>query len=155
MIERGGEPEKNCRLPIDDCRLEKASDQGRATSDRIGVAEILDTHSPDAFRMKRFVATLGPGNQKSEIRKQKPVTAIRLFRPPVAAQVTLRAGKPVRVACEAVMGEITWCAGPWKSSGEWWTDQPWAREEWDVCVGEAAYRIYREPRGWYVEGTYD
>ena len=155
MIERGGEPEKNCRSQIDDCRLETASDQRPATSDRVGSAEIPDTHSPDAFRMKRFVASMAPANQKSEFRNQKSVTAIRLFRPPVGAEVIMRAGKPTRIESEVVTGEVNWCAGPWKSSGEWWSDQPWAREEWDVCVGEAAYRIYREPKGWFVEGSYD
>ena len=83
------------------------------------------------------------------------MTALRLFRPAVQAQVTLRTGKPVRIESEAVTGEITWCAGPWKSSGDWWSDQSWSREEWDVCVGEACYRIYRDPKSWGVEGTYD
>lgn len=149
----GGEPEKNCRLPIDDCRLETGSDQRPVTSDRVGVAEILDTHRPDAFRMNRFIA--GAANQKSKNENQKYVSALRLFRPALNAQVTIRAGKPVRIECEGITGEITWAAGPWKSSGEWWSDQPWAREEWDVCAGNACYRIYREPKGWFVEGTYD
>ncbi len=73
----------------------------------------------------------------------------------LTAQVTLRAGKPARIECESVNGEITWVAGPWKSSGDWWTDQPWAREEWDVCVGDACYRVYRDMKGWFVEGSYD
>ena len=58
-------------------------------------------------------------------------------------------------------GEVVWCAGPWRSSGEWWTEQAWRREEWDVAVrneeGVALYRVYRdEIKGkWWVEGTYD
>ncbi|MGH9641013.1 MAG: hypothetical protein ACRD3Q_01170 [Terriglobales bacterium] len=118
---------------------------------------MLDTHRPDGFRMQRFVAA----NQKSEIENRKSVgrensvAAIRVFRPPVIANVTVRGGKPARVESEAVTGEITWAAGPWKSSGEWWTEQPWGREEWDVCVGGGCYRIYRETRGWFVEGSYD
>lgn len=155
LIERNPEDENDCRLPIDDCRLKTTSDQRPATNDRIGIAEILDTHAPSAFRMKRFGASLGAGNQKPETGNQKSVVAIRLFRPPMVARVSVRAGKPVRVECEAVTGEITWCAGPWKSSGDWWSDRPWAREEWDVCVGGACYRIYREPKGWFVEGSYD
>jgi protein ImuB len=87
--------------------------------------------------------------------REVPVTALRLMRPPLAAHVTLRAGKPARIECDSVTGDITWAAGPWKSSGDWWSDQTWSREEWDVCVGEACYRIYREPKGWFVEGTYD
>ena len=61
----------------------------------------------------------------------------------------------------AMRGEVVWCAGPWRSSGEWWTEQAWSRQEWDVAVrneeGVAVYRIYRDEIGgkWWVEGTYD
>ncbi len=130
------------------------SHQQGSSEMRVGVAEILDTHRPDAFRMNRFLATASP-NQKSTIENQKCISALRLFRPPVDAQVHLRAGKPVRLESEAVTGEIPWAAGPWKFSGDWWSDKPWSREEWDVCVGEACYRICREAKGWFVEGTYD
>ena len=58
-------------------------------------------------------------------------------------------------------GEVVWCAGPWRSSGEWWTEQPWSRQEWDVAVrneeGVTLYRIYLDEvrSKWFVEGTYD
>jgi protein ImuB len=122
---------------------------------RVGFAEVLDTHRPDALRMKPFAAAQGTAIQKSEIKTQQSTTALRLFRPPLAARVSVRAGKPARMESETVSGEISWAAGPWKVSGDWWTEQPWAREEWDVCVGEACYRMYRDARGWFVEGTYD
>jgi protein ImuB len=83
------------------------------------------------------------------------ITALRVFRPPLPAQVVLRDGRPVRLECEQVRGDIAWSAGPWRLSGAWWTEQAWAREEWDVCVGEALYRIYRDASGWFAEGTYD
>ena len=129
-----------------------------ADSIRAGIAEILDTHRPDAFRIKRFSLPSTVDHRMPATGSQRPataVTALRLFRPPVAALVVVRAGKPARVECESILGEITWAAGPWKSSGEWWNEKPWAREEWDVCVGAACYRIYRDARGWFVEGTYD
>lgn len=123
--------------------------------ERVGSAEVLDTHRPDAFRMQRFAAPSRSRNQEPEIGNQQSATALRIFRPPIPAQVTVRAGKPARVESEVVTGEAVWAAGPWKTSGEWWTEQPWAREEWDVCVGSVCYRIYREARAWFLEGTYD
>jgi protein ImuB len=87
-----------------------------------------------------------------------------VFRPALAAVVTVREGKPAQVASgerPTMRGEVVWCAGPWRSSGEWWTEQAWRREEWDVAVrneeGVALYRVYRdEIEGkWWVEGTYD
>ena len=139
-----------------DVNRELPNDNQKCGSEvRVGSAEILDTHRPDAFRMNRFVAAGPRFDQKSEIENQKCVTALRLFRPPLPAQVTARNGKPVSLSCEPVHGDILWAAGPWKSSGEWWNEQPWAREEWDVCVGAACYRIYREQKGWFIEGSYD
>ncbi|MFI5087060.1 MAG: hypothetical protein ACHP7I_01595 [Terriglobales bacterium] len=93
-----------------------------------------------------------------------PLTALRVFRPALAAVVTVREGKPAQVASAerpTMRGEVVWCAGPWRSSGEWWTERAWWREEWDVAVrneeGVALYRVYRdEIEGkWWVEGTYD
>jgi protein ImuB len=93
-----------------------------------------------------------------------PLTVLRVFRPALAAVVTVREGKPAQVSPAerpTMRGEVVWCAGPWRSSGEWWTEQAWSREEWDVAVrneeGVALYRVYRdEIKGkWWVEGTYD
>jgi protein ImuB len=66
-------------------------------------------------------------------------------------------------------GDVAAASGPWRSSGEWWSGLPWMREEWDVAVGNALLRIYRNfptsPGGpdaqedsgsrWYAEGIYD
>ena len=80
----------------------------------------------------------------------------------------------------SVYGKIVRVAGPWRTSGDWWRADRWARDEWDVAVvkrrkGEGGrgkgsemggqsdlaaqilYRIYRELRSgfWFVEGIYD
>jgi hypothetical protein len=48
-------------------------------------------------------------------------------------------------------------AGPWRSSGHWWTD-PWDRDEWDVTLSDGAtYRIFRERHAdaWFIDGIVD
>ncbi|MGA2458566.1 MAG: hypothetical protein ABSF85_13435 [Terriglobales bacterium] len=65
------------------------------------------------------------------------VIALRLFRPPLGASVTLREAKPVRMRClerEDIAGEIVWTAGPWRSSGDWSEQEGWSREEWEIAV---------------------
>ena len=67
-------------------------------------------------------------------------------------------------------GKVVGAAGPWRTSGEWWRRDAWARDEWDVaieCRGQRSgvggqrldvlYRIYRELSSgtWFVEGVYD
>ncbi len=92
------------------------------------------------------------------------VTALRMFRPRLQAFVTLRQGHPAQIACpkrKEVKGDVIWHAGPWRSSGDWWDQEPWARDEWDIAIqiigGLALYRLVHDLLSgkWYVEGTYD
>ena len=96
--------------------------------------------------------------------RMSAVIALRLFRPPLAASVTVREAKPVRVRClerEDIAGEIVWTAGPWRSSGDWSEQEGWSREEWDIAVStETSLVLYRLVQdklsgSWFVEGMYD
>jgi protein ImuB len=92
------------------------------------------------------------------------VIALRLFRPPLSASVTLREAKPARLRClqrEEIAGDIVWTAGPWRSSGDWSEEEGWSREEWDIAVtaetGLVLYRLVQDKFNgkWFLEGTYD
>src|ERR1700687_1494670 len=96
--------------------------------------------------------------------KMSAVIALRLFRPPLGASITLREAKPVRMRClerEDIAGEIVWTAGPWRSSGDWSEQEGWSREEWDIAVpaetGLVLYRLLQDKLSgnWFIEGTYD
>jgi len=156
---------------------------------RVGSVELLDTHREGAFAVRHFApaepAPAEPkakqsGNRKKDMsmpednsacdleenakEKMSAVIALRLFRPPLVASVTLREAKPVRLRClerEDVAGEIVWTAGPWRSSGDWSEQEGWSREEWDIAVpaetGLVLYRLVQDKLSgnWFVEGTYD
>jgi protein ImuB len=151
---------------------------GIVGENKVGCIELLDTHRPDAFRMQHFSVAAEP----RKLRRARPntspesaapsdraqdnaaVTALRIFRPPLEASVTLRDGHPMQIMCtkkKEVQGNVIWHAGPWRSSGDWWEHEPWARDEWDIAVqttaGLVLYRLIRDLlRGkWFVEGTYD
>ena len=149
------EPEK---LELTLARLAGVVGEGRA-----GSPEILDTHRPESFRLRHF-APAAPRHDRQWPETSAPLTALRLFRPPLRASVLLHAGAPVRITSAIqpeVRGEIVWAAGPWRASGEWWKENTWGREEWDVILqnetGAALYRLYRDTASgqWFVEGTYD
>ena len=132
----------------------------------VGAVELLDTHRPQGFRMRRFVSdALRKKEQTTELSEEKSaVTALRRFRPPLRVQVNLENSQPTRVTCtkkKEVQGNVLWKAGPWRSSGDWWEREAWSRDEWDLAVrnGEAVsfYRLVHDllGGGWFVEGTYD
>ena len=134
---------------------------------RLGAVEILDTHHPQAFRLQHFTPTAlqeKKAKEKGDGRAQPAVTALRIFRPPLRVMVTLRDGKPGRIACQKkkeVQGAVIWQAGPWRSSGDWWEQEAWARDEWDIALqteaGIALYRLVHDLLSghWHLEGTYD
>jgi protein ImuB len=135
---------------------------------RVGAVELLDTHHPEGFRMRRFVAEVArkaPQKKNADAAEaQSAITALRRFRPPLRANVTLENGQPLRLQCskkKEVQGEVLWKAGPWRFSGDWWDRDAWSRDEWDLALrnGEtiAFYRLIHDllGGGWFVEGTYD
>src|SRR2546425_1235825 len=55
--------------------------------------------------------------------KEDVVSALRRCRQPVPARVAIDNGRPVRVTTDRrgfVGGSVVQCAGPWRTSGEWW-----------------------------------
>jgi protein ImuB len=134
---------------------------------KVGALELLDTHHPEGFRMRRFVAEVARKTPQKKTpdstEAQAAITALRRFRPPLRANVTLENGQPVHLACRRkdVQGDVLWKAGPWRFSGDWWERDAWSRDEWDLALrnGEAVsfYRLVHDLLGgsWFVEGTYD
>ena len=123
--------------------------------ENVGAAEIADTHRSDAFRIKKF----GVVNESSPPKSggECASIALRLFRPPLEATVQLREGSPTWIAFHGVHGPIATSSGPWHTSGDWWRPTMWDREEWDIEVLDALYRIYYDVHmdRWYAEGAYD
>lgn len=126
----------------------------------VGSPHLLDTHRPDAFVMRAF-APEAAGNFKAPEIQAPPRFAFRYYRPALATQVRVRMEQPVSVNSQAVSGNIAIATGPWLASGDWWTDAPWNRAEWDIELSNGGlYRVYQtilEPGQphWYLEGMYD
>ena len=202
--------------------------------ENVGSPELLDTHRPDAFRVKRFevqerhskvskkhagrLPALAANSKQQtvnsnakfqipdsrfqnsyaksesrtsqfEIPTPKFVMGFRRFRPPLRAMVEAERGYPTEISAwgkdRSVYGKVVGLAGPWRTTGEWWRSDLWARDEWDIAVEvrgqrseirdqksegskikevgsqggptQTLYRIYRELRSgtWFVEGVYD
>ena len=145
---------------------------GMVGEHKVGALELLDTHHPEGFRMRRFVAEVArktPQKKTSDSAAlgsavaKSAVTALRRFRPPLRANVTLENGQPVSLVCRKkdMQGDVLWKAGPWRFSGDWWEREAWSRDEWDLALQNGnsivLYRLVHDllAGAWFVEGTYD
>ena len=141
--------------------------------ENIGSPALLDTHRPDAFSMKRFTLQTVADVRKRRTKKNRQSAignrqslGFRMFRPPLRAIVQADQGWPTQISAwgkqRSVYGKVIDVAGPWRTTGDWWREDGWARDEWDVTIESnsktsALYRIYREleSKNWFVEGNYD
>jgi protein ImuB len=126
--------------------------------------QIMSISMPEnggAFQVDNPLENDKPAENARE--QMSAVIALRLFRPPLSASVTLREAKPWRLCLqrEEIAGDIVWTAGPWRSSGDWSEQDGWSREEWDIAVtaetGLVLYRLVQDKLSgkWFLEGTYD
>jgi hypothetical protein len=70
--------------------------------------------------------------EKSEVRAS--VTGLRVVRPTQAVRVEMRGEQPARVYLRGMRGEVVAASGPWRSSGDWWQEDAWHQDEWDLEI---------------------
>jgi protein ImuB len=126
--------------------------------ERVGSPELLDDNRPDAFRMNPFSS---PSPKPLQQYSASTPAALRIYRPPQPIGVSLNGSLPIQVFWNGRRYIVAELAGPWRLSGQWWSESNWNREEWDVRLAcgrtEQTCRIARDPSSncWYVQGTYD
>jgi protein ImuB len=128
---------------------------------QVGTPELQNTHRPDSFLMRGFAPRRAVSQRPSTTAvAETPATrlCLRRFRPPKYAQVIVVNRQPVRVVSPSVNGRVVMAKGPWRTSGEWWREGMWNRDEWDIALESGAlYRLFQEAAGarWFIEGSYD
>ena len=158
-----------------DPRVRPGPTHGSAPTDGTAVAR----REPSAIDHQPSTMSHQPSainHEPSAISHQPLMSALRRCRQPVPARVAVVDGRPVRVTTDRrgfTGGAVTHCAGPWRTSGEWWVEKlevrrqksevkvqssdfkvqtsgaggagPWDRDEWDVSLNDGAvYRVFRD-----------
>ena len=119
----------------------------------IGSPVLVDSHRPDAHQVTSF--TLSPSPPRGE-GDSGSILAMCRMRPPRPVEVTVDAGAPAYLRAAGLAGRIIAGAGPWRVSGEWWTEAPFVQDEWDVELDDGTLcRLARDGRGWRLEAVYD
>lgn len=147
---------------------------------RVGAPVLRDSHDPRRLSMQPFTAPASSNVPSSSTRRSTPPTpsaALRRFRHPPPVRVVTERGRPIQVTLSerhhlrhdrmsqqdgrpAGCGAVVERAGPWRTSGQWWTADrdTWDRDEWDVLLDSGV--IYRLARNrmtncWEAEGILD
>jgi protein ImuB len=151
----------------------------------VGTPELVDTHRPENFRVKKFVAVRertknrrqseGSAGDRNARGARTSLSGFRTIRPIVAITMDVRDERPVRLYLQGMHGDVVAASGPWRSSGDWWQEDAWNHDEWDLTVdfGDShgrrehtmtspwpqfgVYRVFYDAlqRSWFVRGFYD
>jgi protein ImuB len=94
--------------PFESLRVAPSTVEGRQAQDERSLMVSVSNHEPSA------------------VSHQPLLSALRRCRQPVPARVAVADGRPVRVTTDRrgfTGGAVTRCAGPWRTSGEWWLEK--------------------------------
>jgi len=135
---------------------------------RVGAPAVVDDHRPGAYAVIRFHGLRSPAARcaaaappcASGLRSTAAASlAVRALRPPVRAQVTPGSGGPAFVRSAVASGRVLHVAGPWRTSGGWWSDEDrFAYDYFDVQTSDgtlARLRYDHRARAWEIDAIYD
>ncbi len=130
-------------------------------SGRIGAPRAADDHRPDAFGLHPFQPGRAAAQRPTADPAEPPRTplAVRALRPPVPADVSVIRGRPERIRSAVANGEVVRLAGPWRTTGGWWSrEQRFAYDSFDVQTGDgivARLRFDHIRKVWHIDAVYD
>jgi protein ImuB len=131
--------------------------------ENVGSPALADSHRPDAIVVEPFCPPLDEGVPSEPGGDEAGRLGFRRLRPPRLVDVETDGEVPVSVRFKdrrdpSVAREVTVTVGPWRTSGDWWDAGAWARDEWDVVLGDGLLGRLVHDRvtgAWYLDGAYD
>jgi protein ImuB len=127
--------------------------------DRVGAPELVDSNAKDAFRIKHFAEpSTSKSSGESAVVTQR--TGMRVLRPAETVYVQKMHERPHQFVFRSEQYMVMECYGPWSASGDWWNDNKWERQQWDVVASSHSGRplccqLSSNAREWWVEALYD
>ncbi len=142
--------------------------------EKSGSPRPADGHRPERFDLQGYAPPPAPLERPAP-RAGRGLLTVRVLRPPLPVEVILGNGSaatpetanPTQVRTPPgersaqrpqIDGAVRVVSGPWRMEESWWSDQPAAREYWDVeMLNGGLYRLYRERTTgeWFADGIYD
>jgi protein ImuB len=140
---------------------------------RVGTPVVEPTHRPDAFHLEPVNSVEAASDRRwNKENQRRPEAAaltrgpasggrlrglpLRRFRPPQRVQVLVLDERPTLFRAGNWIKPLKQAKGPWRSSGHWWDNQCWNRDEWDVeTIHGEIYRLFCQNNDWFLEGVFD
>jgi protein ImuB len=123
---------------------------------RVGAPRVLDDLRPNVFGVVPFTPTSGSTAESPE---DRPMLAIRALRPPLPAQVRAPRGRPEWIRSSLANGRAVRIAGPWRTTGAWWSRaRRFAYDHFDVQTEDGLVirlRLDLIHSRWHIDAVYD
>lgn len=129
-------------------------------ADRVGAPAPDPGWRPDGIALLPFRPPR-PGDPPAEVLagESSPPLALRALRPPLPARVRCRAGRPTFLESALARGAVVRCAGPWRTTGRWWSrEERFALDHYELEIEDGTLlrlRYDHLARSWAVDGLYD
>lgn len=124
----------------------------------VGHAVLDDTHTPEGFHLEPFCVS----SESSEPLSSPNRACMRQLRPSMPTSMVLEKGRPRTFFFRNQRCVVERAYGPWLKGGEWWNENIWGQEQWDLiariqddtllfcCVGRDLIQDQ-----WHVAALYD
>ena len=126
-------------------------------NERVGAPLLVDNPHPDAFAQSPFA--LPRSAPETAQRPDGAIAALRALRPPVTAEVRAPRGRPEWIRSAVANGPIVGLAGPWRTTGGWWSpERRFAFDSFDARTGDGnviRLRFDLMHGIWQVDAVYD
>jgi protein ImuB len=124
---------------------------------RVGAPAVADDHRPGAFDTAPFAPS--PRREPTAPGEALCPLALRALRPPVPARVLVHRQRPDRIRSAVANGRIVRLAGPWRTTGGWWSREGhFSFDHFDVQTSDgtlARLRWDHVRRVWEIDAVYD
>lgn len=137
-------------------------------ADRVGAPVAPDSHRPEAFSLKAFRGGEGESGAPVSADTAPMRVALRALRPPQALEVFCNRDhldfvRPLTTERTSengygCTGRVVTASGPWRIEGEWWREDAFRRDYYDVQLSDGViYRLFfdRREQRWFADGVYD
>jgi protein ImuB len=124
--------------------------------ENVGAPALVDTFREEAVGLARLQTGSAPATPDAPA--AAPALGFRRFRPPRPLEVLVDRDGPSALRGQDLVARVVVAAGPYRASGEWWAEEAFSRDYWDVQASDGAvYRLHQDRvnGAWFVDGYYD